>query len=109
MTLEELKNILEATGFPVAYSHFVESENSPLPNTPFICYLCTYASNLSADNTTYFPMQNVQIELYTDKKDLLAESIVELVLNANEIPFATTEAFIESENMFQKIYEMRLF
>lgn len=54
-------------------------------------------------------MQNVQIELYTDKKDPMAESIVEAVLNANEIPFATTESFIESENMFQKIYEMRLY
>src|SRR4051812_9199414 len=109
MNLEELKAVLDSTGFPVAYHSFVESDNNPLPDTPFIVYLCTYSSNLSADNTTYFPMQNVQIELYTDKKDLMAESIVEAVLNENEIPFATTEAFIESENMFQKIYEMRLF
>jgi hypothetical protein len=109
MNIEELKAILDTTGFPVAYSHFVESENNPLPQTPFIVYLCTYSSNISADNTTYFPMQNVQIELYTDKKDPMAESIVEAVLNANEIPFATTESFIESENMFQKIYEMRLY
>jgi hypothetical protein len=109
MNLEGLKAILDSTGFPVAYSHFVESENNPLPQTPFIVYLCTFSSNLSADNKTYYPMQNVQIELYTDKKDLMAESIVEAVLNANEIPFATTESFIESENMFQKIYEMRLY
>jgi hypothetical protein len=109
MNLEELKAILDSTGFPVAYHSFIESENSPLPETPFIVFLCTYSSNLSADNLTYFPMQNVQIELYTDKKDLLAESIIEAVLNANEIPFATTESFIESENMFQKIYEMRLY
>jgi hypothetical protein len=109
MNLEELKAILDSTGFPVAYHSFIESENSPLPQPPFIVYLCTYSTNLSADNITYFPIQNVQIELYTDKKDLLAESIVEMVLNANEIPFATTESFIESENMFQKIYEVRLY
>ena len=30
MNIEELKMILEATGFPVAYSHFVESENYPI-------------------------------------------------------------------------------
>ena len=109
MNLEELKAILDSTGFPVAYHSFIESENSPLPQPPFIVYLCTYSTNLSADNITYFPIQNVQIELYTDKKDLLAESIVEMVLNANEIPFATTESFIEAENMFQKIYEVRLY
>jgi hypothetical protein len=108
MNLIELKSILEAAGFPVAYSHFTESENAPLPKPPFICYLATYSSNLSADNSMYYPMQNVQIELYTDKKDLDAESRVESVLNANEIPFGTTETFIESESLYQKIYEVRL-
>jgi hypothetical protein len=108
MTLNELKTILEAAGFPVAYSHFVESDNQPIPNPPFICYLCTYSSNFSADNKTYFPIQNVQIELYTDKKDLDAESRVKAVLDANDMPYAETEAFIESENLFQKIYEVRL-
>ena len=50
MNLQELHLILEATGFPVAYSHFVESENEPLPSPPFIAYLVTYSSNLYADN-----------------------------------------------------------
>jgi hypothetical protein len=109
MTLIELKNILEATGFPVAYSHFTESENEPIPAPPFICYLVVYSSNFSADNSIYHLIQNIQIELYTDKKDLEAEGKVEDVLNNNEIPFATSEAFIESESLFQKIYEVRLF
>lgn len=109
MNLIELKNILEAAGFPVAYFSFVESENNPIPEPPFICYLATFSSNFSADNQTYYPIQNVQIELYTDKKDLEAEGKVEAVLNANELPFATSETFIESESLFQKIYEVRLF
>lgn len=109
MKLEELKTILEAAGFPVAYSHFVESDNEPLPEPPFICYLSTYSSNFSADDSMYYPMQNVQIELYTHLKDLDAESRVEAALNANNIPFGTTEAFIESESLFQKIYEVRLY
>lgn len=108
MTLEELHLILQAAGFPVAYSHFVESDNSPLPDPPFITYLITYSSNLSADDQVYKQIQNVQIELYTDKKDLEAESILEEILNANDLPFATTETYIESEALFQKIYEVRL-
>lgn len=108
MTLTELNLILQATGFPVAYSHFVESENNLLPDPPFICYLVAFSSNFSADDKTYKQVENIQIELYTDKKDLDSEAKVEALLNENDLPFATTEAFIESENMFQKIYEVRL-
>lgn len=108
MNLNELRIILEATGFPVAYYHFIESENNPIPSPPFICYLTIDSSNFSADNSVYYPIQNVQIELYTDKKELEAESKIEAVLNENEIPYSTSEAFIESESLFQKIYEVRL-
>jgi hypothetical protein len=109
MNLVQLKNILEATGFPVAYSHFVETENEPMPKPPFIVYLATYSSNFMADNKVHIPIENVQIELYTNKKDLEAEAQVEIVLDASEIPYSTTEIFIESEQVYQKIYEVRLF
>lgn len=108
MTLAELKNILEATGYPVAYSHFIESENEALPAPPFITYLAVFSSNFSADNTIYKSVQVVQIELYTNRKDLNAESKVEAALNQNELPFSTTETFIDTEQLFQKIYEVRL-
>lgn len=108
MTLEEINLILQATGLPVAYSHFVESDNSPLPEPPFIVYLVVYSSNFMADNKVYKSIQTVQIELYTDKKDLESEAILENVLNENELPYQTTETFIDSEQLFQKIYEVRL-
>ena len=109
MNLQELHLILEATGFPVAYSHFTETQNEPLPSPPFITYLATYSSNLYADNQVYKQVQNAQIELYTKRKDLDAEAIVEETLNQNELPFSTTETFIDSEQIYQKIYEVRLF
>ena len=108
MNLIELKTILEATGFPVAYFKFVETENEPLPQPPFIVYLSVFSSNFMADDQVHKEIDNVQIELYTDKKDIDAETKVAEVLKANSIPFQTTETFIESEGMFQKIYEVRL-
>lgn len=108
MNLVELKTILEATGFPVAYSHFVESDNQVLPVPPFICYLVAFSSNFSADNQIYQVIQNVQIELYTNEKDIDAENKVEVVLNEHEMPYSTTETFIGSEEIYQKIYEVRL-
>jgi hypothetical protein len=109
MNLQELHLILEATEFPVAYSHFVESENEPLPSPPFIAYLVTDSANLYADNKVYKEVQNAQIELYTKRKDLEAEAILEELLNENELPYYTSETFIDSEQIYQKIYEMRLF
>lgn len=108
MILSELNSILQAAGFPVAYSHFIESTNSPLPDPPFICYMVVYSSHFSADNAIYKSIENIQIELYTNSKDVDAETKVENVLNANELPFSTIETFIDSEQLYQKIYEVRL-
>lgn len=104
MTLADIYSILQATGFPVAYSHFDE-----MTPTPFITYLVSYSSNFMADNKVHTKIDNLQIELYTSKKDLESESKLENLLDENEIPYQTTETYINSENVFQKIYEVRLY
>lgn len=104
MTLVELKKLLDATGYPVAYSHFNEPKQ-----TPFITYLTTYTSNLHADNRVHQKVQNVDVELYTSKKDLHAEETLENLLNENELPYDKVETFIDSEKVYQIIYEVRLY
>ena len=108
MTLNDIYTILKATGFPVAYSHFVESPNNPLPTPPYITYLSAYSSNFKADNKVYAKIDNLQIELYTTKKDLATEKKLEDLLDENEIAYESTETWIEEEKLFQKIYEVRL-
>lgn len=109
MNLNELKTILQATGYPVAYLRFLETENETLPKPPFIVYLVAYSSNFMADNQVLKEIDVVQIELYTVKKDEDAETKLATILNENELPYSTTETFIETENLYQKIYEVRLF
>jgi len=106
--LSDIENILQATGYPVAYSHFVSKNNIPPPKPPFITYLVPYSSNFFADNKVYKKIDNVQIELYTIKKDLVAEKKLEELLDTNEIAYESTEEWIESEKLFQRIYEVRL-
>ena len=106
MTLSELKQILDATGFPVAYYEHKVTDTHPAPDPPFITYLELDSSNFFADNKTYKQIRNVNIELYTDKKDLAAEKILEDLLDANDIPYETEEAFIQSQNLFQRIYQI---
>jgi hypothetical protein len=103
MTLEELNQVLIQTGYPVTYSHF---NNSPKP--PYLCYLVSYSSNVFADDKVLHDIDNIQIELYTKKKDLVAEKKVKEVLNQNNLPYESTEAFIESEKLYQIIYEVNL-
>lgn len=103
MTLKELKKILDSTGYPVAYSHFNEYKK-----TPYITYLVSDSPNYFADNTAYKKIDSVQIELYTDKKDIHAEEKLEKILDDNNICYTSSETYIESQGLFQKIYEMEM-
>lgn len=108
MTLGELIKILEATGYPVAYSHFTATPVNQVPKPPYICFLVDGSANLMADNKVYHKINDLNIELYTTKKDLVAEAKLEKVLDDHEIPYDSFGTFIESEKMYQKIYEVRL-
>lgn len=103
MTVVELYNSLKATGYPVAYSHFKEATNPP-----FIICLAGSSPNFMADNKVYKKINDARVELYTSKKDLTAEAKLESLLDEYEIPYTSDEVYIESEKLFQKIYEVRL-
>lgn len=108
MTLAELVLLLKRSGYPVTYSHFKETASRPIPSPPYITYLEDQSSNVFADNKVYKSIKNIRIELYTELKDEKVEEKLETLLNDNELPFETDETWIESEQLFQKIYEVRL-
>ena len=68
----------------------------------------TGSPNMRADSKVHFKINDVNIELYTAKKDLVAEAKLEKLLDDNEIPYESSEIYIDSEKLFQKIYETRL-
>lgn len=103
MSLEEVFTMLKLTNYPVAYSHFKAT-----PSIPFITFFTAYSTNFNADNSVYSKIDNLQIELYTAKKDLIAEKALEDILDANDLTYEVTETFIDQEDLFQRIYEMRL-
>lgn len=103
MTLQELLNLLDSTGYPVAYNHF-----NSTPSVPFIVYRIPSETGFDADNAVYHNISDVEIEVYTNRKDLTVEATIKNLLNENELPFVSFETFIESEKLFQKIYETRL-
>lgn len=108
MTLQELYTALKAIGYPVAYSHFVDMPQNPAPAPPFITYREAYSSDVMADNINYVGVSNIQIELYTDRKDPAAEAAVQNKLKELGLPYSKTETYIEDERLFQVIYETQL-
>lgn len=99
-TMEELYEILKTTGYPVAY-RFFETPQKP----PYICYLTAYSNNQSADNVVWQKINHIQIELYAAKKDREAEQKLEDALTSAGIFFESAETYIDSEKIYQKIYE----
>ena len=52
----------------------------------------------------YFKASEVNIELYTDYKDLSAEQKVEAVLDKHGIFYEKSEVWIESEKLYEVLY-----
>jgi hypothetical protein len=99
--METIITILETLGIPFAYDHFAEGEG---PDPPFICYRCPNSDNFAADGVVYFPITEIDIELYTDKKDPETEKKLEDLLTGSGIFFEKTETFIDSEKLYEVLY-----
>lgn len=108
MTQAELYQALKAIGFPVAYSHFEDTPQNPAPKPPFITYQFAYSSDFMADGHNYAEISNFQIELYTSKKDLAAEKLVQDKLKELRLPYNKIETWLDDEKLFQVIYEIQL-
>lgn len=103
MTLRQIKQMLETTGYKVSYRSFPRSE-TPL-NPPFITYLTPNSSNISADNKAHVKVTALEIELYTVNKNPTAEATLETVLDNANIFYDKSEIYIDSEQMYQITYE----
>ena len=102
--MNDLKNILEKLNYPVAYDHF-----NTQTSTPFIVFRRHSTSNFFADGAVYKKINNVYVELYTDKKDIEIENSLENLFDENEIVYnIESEVFISEENLYQIINEVNL-
>ena len=100
MTIKQIETLLKTTGFPVAYHHFNKA-----PVTPYIVFIIPYTTSIKGDDKVLVKAKHLQVELYTDKKNEAAEETLENVLDSAELPYDKSEAYIESEKLYQIIYE----
>ena len=97
--MEKLLSIL------FAYDHFAEGES---PDPPFICYLLPGSNNFAADGKVYYKISQVNIELYTDRKDPAVEQKLEDALDAASIFYNKTEVWIDSEKLYEVLYQFEM-
>lgn len=106
--MTQLAQVLASLGYPIAYLHFKKSETSPPPEPPFIIYLESDSDNFSADDKVWKKVKNYEIELYTDKKEVVIEKKIEDLLDSHSIFYDTSDVFISDENLLQRIYYIQL-
>ena len=102
MTYEEINEMMQEIGLPYAYHHFAEGES---PNPPFSIFLSPGEHTFGADDLMYISFKKLDIEIYTDEKSPETEERVEEILHQHNIYFAKTELWIESERLYEVLYE----
>ena len=105
MTYQEVLKMMDEMKLPYAYHHFVEGES---PEPPFLVFLYPNSDNFAADGMVYFKVNRLNIELYTDLKDVELEETVEAVLDKHGIFYEKSEVWIESENLYEVLYQMEV-
>lgn len=99
--MKQILDILDDIGLPFAYDHFAEGET---PRLPFVCYTIPSTDNFSADGKVYKRIDEINLELYTDRKNIDIEEKIEDVLGKHEIFYEKYEAWMETEKLYQVLY-----
>lgn len=105
MTDKEVADMLKETGLPTVYYQYPIKMAPPLPYT---VYYYPNTDNFGADDKVYTKISSLNVELYTAKKSPAIEAQVEAVLESHNLFWNKTEAFLDSENMYEVLYEMEI-
>ncbi len=102
MTHKQVADMLKTVGIPTAYYQFADNTAQ---EPPFICFFYPDNDDVYADDSNYQKIERLVIELYTDNKDFTLESAVESVLKENGLTFTRAEQYLDSERMYEVIFE----
>lgn len=104
MTTKQVADMVAEFGIPSAYYQF-NKDTATAP--PFTCFFFTTNNDAIADNSNYVKIEHLAIEVYTAAvKDFELERTVEDVLASHGMVWTKSEASIDSEQLYEVIYEM---
>lgn len=103
--MDSLLQLFNEIGLPFAYHHFAEGES---PQPPFLVYLFPNHNDYFADGINYHRVTSVNLELYTDKKDIEMENKIEEKLREYGISYEKNEVWIASEKLYEILYTFNM-
>ena len=80
MTLQDVYSLLLSSGYPVAYRDYTGEVKKEIPKPPFMVYSVLDTGFDGGDMRKFIREQNINVELYTDGKDLEAEETIDRLL-----------------------------
>ena len=98
-----VKEMLEETGLKVAENCFLKP-----PVLPYIVFLEDLNSS-GADNKICLSERAITVELYSLKINREKENDLEEILIKNYIDFRKNRTWIDSEKVFQTVYDFNLY
>lgn len=105
MSTEDVITMIGQMQLPYAYHHFAEGE---APVLPYLIYTYPESIPYAADDGVYEQGSSLQLELYSETRDLPIERRIEHMLDVNDLVYRKSEVYIESEQLYEIIYEMEV-
>ena len=105
MTYTKIHKMIKRMGLPATYHHWQPGHVPPLP---YLVYLVDEQRYFAADNVVYQKIASVRLELYSDRKNFAAEEQIERIFEEDEIVYDKYEEYIESEKLFEQVYEFEV-
>lgn len=101
MTYQQILEALEETDLPVVYNAW---EIGNVPDLPYIVFTYPNNNDFKADDENYVEIVALNIELYSETKDIPLEKDVEEVLK-DYFVFSKESIWLESEHMNETLYQ----
>ena len=96
--------VLEMTGYPVAYGYFEENE---APELPYIVYMQDEYETIYLDDEAIYELPTYSVEYYFDRKSPENEKLLEQALKDHGYRYDRgSEEFISDEKMFCITYDV---
>jgi len=105
MKLEDVKTLLDSIGIQSVYKQY---DSGTAPELPFVTYYVSSDSPFFGDDEPYYSIPEMNIELYTEKKNITLEAQLEAALLAAGVGYVKTESYLQDELMYEVLYEFEL-
>ena len=102
MTHAEVFEALKKTGLPVTFEAWYSPDT--IPALPYIVFTYPFNNDFYADNTNYTHIVQLDVRLYTKRKSIADERMVENVLNQYIGTYVKQSEYVANDAMQETTY-----